>query len=73
MPAKVLLSVKKELEQFEAAQDEARSLAIYVGMTAAEAKAYDHRCKIICELYDELVYLRKQQYGNAHLNASSSR
>lgn len=72
MPAKVLHSLENVLRQLEAAQEKARSLAIYVGMTAAEAKAYDQRGKRIYELYEELIYLWKRGYGEADPRASSS-
>lgn len=72
MPAKVIERLEEELRQLKETQDKAMSLAIYVGMTAAEARAVDERRKRIYELYEELLSLRKEVYRNANPHASSS-
>ena len=72
VPAKTIQRLEEELQQLKKAQDRSMALAIYVGMTATEARAYDERRKRIYELYDEVLYLRKQEYGKTRSDASGS-
>ena len=61
MPARTIIKhLEEEIQQLKEAQDRTMSLAVFVGMTAAEVKETDKRRKRIYELYEELLKLRKQ-------------
>ena len=61
MPARTIIKhLEEEIQQLKEAQDRTMSLAVFVGMTAAEAKKTDIRRKRIYDLYEELIKLRKE-------------
>lgn len=51
-------SINEELQRLKDEQDKVMALAVYVGMTIAEAKLYDERRKRIYELYETLLVLK---------------
>jgi hypothetical protein len=50
-----LQHLRDELEQLKRAQDEAMSLAVYLGMTPAQAESFDKRRRRIQSIYEALL------------------
>ena len=51
-------SLRREFDRLRREQDEAMNRAVYVGMSASEAKEYDKRRKRLTELFERLYILK---------------
>lgn len=51
-------NLREEFDRLRCEQDEAMKLAVYVGMSAKEAKEYENRRKRLTELFKRLYILK---------------